>query len=452
MAGVGWEPIWRPNAPRASERPRNGPLNEEPHRRKKGQERGRKRYNWPMSSLPESSAFSQRQPARPQCAPQGGLPASPAFAPAAIEADGMDHAARACCAALGLAFGEPLALPPFAESAQAQSAANAAKAAGWRAFSESQGPLLPAAVEPSPLSRVSMGLEIETPWSAHFPELWERFGLSARSVGSLPPEELEELSAACAEREAVLLPRLLQTVACGVPRGNDRYWEFAFAPARDPALLAEIIRLLSRSGLLPRRKPLSLQITLGGVRADEDAQELALLLTALCAPASRLRLGIEQTRTAIHTGWARKGSSGVHEKQAHELSHGALFACEIRPLLLPVSDADASALLRVASELGSALWASQSGEASIGGPGRTEIAAWRSFRERAAALREGLRLPSLPELRWGPGRPIARPAWDRFIEGFGDLAPLLRDALRQTHPGLGALTSLPCSPAKAAVD
>jgi len=354
-----------------------------------------------------------------ELAGRAATPREDATSAQAAEMDAMDAAARASCRSLSEAFGIPSAHSILL------GAPGSAGVAPMRATPSTERA---AALPPA----VSMGLEIETQWSAHFPELWERFGLAKRGIKALGAQELDALSLACSEREAVLLPRLKKTVECGIPRGNDRYWEFAFLPAANPDLLAEQIRLLSAAGLLPREGPRSLQITLGGLRSETDAVALAWLLAAFCVDSGRIRRGINLTRQIIHAGWARKGSAGVHEKTADELMHGARRAVEIRPLLLPATHSETLFLLRLASQAAAAL-ALRQGAPSLAAhaPAAKLVQAWMAYRRQSERLLALKRMPAWAALAWETGRTPNYAAWEAFATGFDAWAAEARVLGRQ---------------------
>lgn len=201
---------------------------------------------------------------------------------------------------------------------------------------------------PSPC-KYSLGLEIEVPWSSYFPSLWESHGLKDRRIGELSPAELMRLTQECTAQEFRLLPQLHKTIECGIPRGNDRYWEFAFKPVHDERLVVEQVRLLSAAGALPRDKSHSLQITIGGEVKVEVAAlyRLAMMLEVLFVDPERINNGIGQTRKTIHTGWARKGMAGLHLKSSDELQGGCESAYEIRTLQLPQLDDDFSSMMKI---------------------------------------------------------------------------------------------------------
>lgn len=275
-----------------------------------------------------------------------------------------------------------------------------------------------------------MGAEVEIPWSGYFPELWDRFGLAA-GIGSLDPGRLGELGAACSAIEEGLLPRLRQTVACGVPRGNDRYWEFAFDPVATPGLLWGQMDLISRAGLMPNDGRRSLQLTIEGLRQGADAQALARVLESLASDGPRLARGIAQTAKIVHTGWARKGSGGVLEKGAGDLKRGAAVACEFRTLMLPADARGLRRLLAVASAGAAAILAAQAGEDSE----RTR--GWGATRRRCE---EVLRDAGAERLDWERGSRPDAVAWAAYAESFDSVALAVRQAWSE---GMEAVESAP---------
>lgn len=266
--------------------------------------------------------------------------------------------------------------------------------------------------------QVTMGIEIEVPWSSFFPGLWSEFGLAGRKVASLSAAELAELSRRCAVAEQDLLPKLHSTVACGVPRGNDRYWEFSLPPAHDAGLIAEQVRLMSAAGVLPRDKPHSLHVTLGDLPRCPDIYYLCTLLEVEFVDPLRIKAGIEQTRQTIHTGWARKGLAGVFQKGPDELQGGAAMAAEIRMLQLPVRDDDFLRLMRMVQ------WCSSAIADRLRGHRSDAASAWVAAME---AVKRSLLEEGFPLVNWSRGGQKYE-VWERFVESM----PRLRSALQPT--------------------
>lgn len=266
---------------------------------------------------------------------------------------------------------------------------------------------------------VPIGIEIEVKFSSYFPDLWKEFDLEKRGFGGLSKAESDSFSAKCSELEKDLLPKLRSTILAGVPRGNDRYWEFALDPAHDVSLLVEQVELMSEGGVLPRDRRHSLQVTVGDLRATPDVYYLAMLLELQTVDAERIAYGIEQTSKTIYTGWARKGRSGVFEKGADDLKHGSTVACELRPLQLPVDRAGLHRLMLDVSWAANAIAFKQGVRPLHDAEG---LDRWNSFVEQA---KQALYDHGLPDRNWGAGQDIDRGSWIAFGEKLQDLHDML---------------------------
>lgn len=266
---------------------------------------------------------------------------------------------------------------------------------------------------------VPIGLEIEVKFSSYFPDLWNEFDLEKRGFGGLSKAESDSFSEKCTELEKDLLPKLRSTILAGVPRGNDRYWEFALDPAHDVSLLVEQVELLSEGGVLPRDRRHSLQITVGDLRATPDVYYLAMLLELQTIDAERIAYGIEQTSKTIYTGWARKGRSGVFEKDALDLKNGSTVACELRPLQLPLNRADFQRLMLDVSWAANAIAAKQGVRPLVDSEG---LDRWNAFVGQA---KQALHDHGLPDRNWGGGQAIDRGSWIAFGEKIQDLHDVL---------------------------
>ena len=73
------------------------------------------------------------------------------------------------------------------------------------AFALPKGAILPNAGD------VSLGIEIEVPWSSYFPQLWTKHRFSEREYKTFAPEERVAVTAECDALEKDILPRLQRT-------------------------------------------------------------------------------------------------------------------------------------------------------------------------------------------------------------------------------------------------
>ena len=276
---------------------------------------------------------------------------------------------------------------------------------------------------------LSFGIEVEVPWSSYFPTLWKQFGLDRRRVCDLDPGELTSLSCQCANLEAELRPLLNRTVACGVPRGNDRYWEFSLRPVHDVDLLLEQVRLLGAAGVLPRDRGHSLHVTIGGLPRIPAVYYLAMVLEAHFVAPGRIESGVIQSLSRIHTGWARKGHAGILEKRSSELEGAAQVAVELRMLQLPQTQEAFGELLHAVQWGARAIdqWVRRSrGETHDEGM----AAAWACFQHDAKRV---LAENGLPDRLWSTGRntDTQLSLWLRFCEAL----PAIKASLQLPHLG-----------------
>lgn len=190
---------------------------------------------------------------------------------------------------------------------------------------------------------VPIGIEVEVPWRAYFPDLW------VEGFPDVGAETLARITAECTEREKILLPKLMKTVECGVKSGADKYWEFAFDPVLDVSILCNQVSILQYNDLIPKGHH-SLHITFGGIRLTRSAHYIAMVLEAVACNQARVLQGF--TKDGASTGWARKGYAGMFEKSGeYDLMHGYEVGTEIRLLYLPEGDIELFALLNVAQKL-----------------------------------------------------------------------------------------------------
>jgi hypothetical protein len=189
------------------------------------------------------------------------------------------------------------------------------------------------------------GLEVEVPWRAYFPDLWEKhfFG-GTRPYAAMSPDEQALLTADCNALEAELLPRLEATQRCGIPRGKDRYWEFALPPVNDLALAGALLNSLSAAHLLPWGNH-SLQITLCGVGNNQELYTVLLVLELLFVRKER----IAQSCNGYGT-WSRKGRGGISPKGSVHMVYGGSGA-ELRTLELPATPDECMQMFVVLSQI-----------------------------------------------------------------------------------------------------
>lgn len=177
-----------------------------------------------------------------------------------------------------------------------------------------------------------IGIEIEVKWRDYFPHLWEKY-LKDCAYLDLSLEKQKQLTNECNKEEELLLPKLNKTIICGIPRGSDKYWEFAFQPTYNVSEIIEQVEILQQMSLIPKGNH-SLHITLGNMKLTEDAYYLLLLLEVSYINEDRIMSAFNKQNQKISASWARKGMGGLFLKEARELAFNTSCAIELRTLEL----------------------------------------------------------------------------------------------------------------------
>ncbi|MEK7628285.1 MAG: hypothetical protein AAB421_02610 [Patescibacteria group bacterium] len=268
---------------------------------------------------------------------------------------------------------------------------------------------------------VLVGFEIEVPWRAYFPDLWKKYLCAgSRTFSDLSRTEQSALSNECSLQERSLLPRLQATQACGIKRGRDHYWEFAFPPVHDLTIALCIMDSLIDAELLPWGR-WSLQATISGVKPGRDAFVALLLLELLFVRKVRIQQGLSG-----HGAWARKGRGGLMVKGPHLLEYNAPSALELRSLELPETLGECRKLFATIAHLTHFLT-----------PLGMKAPEWQSAR---SAIKEMLASHDLPFSEWGHPKNLSA-VWDRYIEHF-DVLRTEALHIARNHLGIAISTSV----------
>lgn len=175
-----------------------------------------------------------------------------------------------------------------------------------------------------------IGIEIEVKWRYYFPQLWNKY-LTNTSYKNLDESLQQALTQECCKLEEILLPRLEKTRQCGIEKGQDKYYEFAFNPVTDMYVLTNQVKILQQENLIPPGVH-SLHLTVGNLKAIKDVYYLLLLLEMLYCNQERVASAFHQDNSKISSTWARKGMGGVFNKESHELKFDYEQAVELRTL------------------------------------------------------------------------------------------------------------------------
>lgn len=178
-----------------------------------------------------------------------------------------------------------------------------------------------------PLFLPTLGTEIEVPWRVLIEDHEEWF---TEPYSAFSPTKKQAFDDYCTKREKELFPLYDATVAAGVPRGRERFHEFANAPVAYYETLAEEVRLLFAAGLIPEDENLSLHLTIGDLRRTKDAGLLTCLVQLL-GGSNPYRLTLPRK---VSKRWDVKSVvGGIKERSEQYLEMGRKQAIEIRTLV-----------------------------------------------------------------------------------------------------------------------
>jgi hypothetical protein len=199
---------------------------------------------------------------------------------------------------------------------------------------------------------VTIGCEVEVRFKSYFPELYEKY-LEGTSYDQLSNLTKLNFTAECNDAEIELQKKLKLTEEAGVPKGKDRYYEFANAPVHHPYTLTVELSMLRDAGLIPKGIKHPLHITVGGLGHSRDTglMLMALELLGYTSPERILAVAVDDKAVA----WARKGRAGMRERKAADLSLGADKAIELRTLELPLMQRQIEELFGIVHAMATAI-------------------------------------------------------------------------------------------------
>jgi hypothetical protein len=170
---------------------------------------------------------------------------------------------------------------------------------------------------PEIISQKSIGLELEIKFKFLFPELHKKYFTNNIAYYNLNQDEKERIAAEISLSEKDILPLFEKTVACGIPKGLDKYWEFSFTPVNNLTLLVYQADILGQLGLIPQGKH-SLHITVGDVKATPRMYWILFTLELLFCTKERIQSGFG-VNPGISATWAKKGEGGIMVKNQYDL-------------------------------------------------------------------------------------------------------------------------------------
>lgn len=168
------------------------------------------------------------------------------------------------------------------------------------------------------ISPFSIGVEIEVKFKYMFPVIHGKYFFDFNKYLQNSYEEKDEIDAEIEISEEPIKTKLKKLVDCGVPKGADKYWEFAFNPVYDVSLLIAQVDLLRKIGVMPEGKH-SLHITIGGMKMSSEIFWILTALELLYCDKERIESGFSKKYKMMSACWAKKGTGGIFIKQSHEL-------------------------------------------------------------------------------------------------------------------------------------
>ncbi len=165
-------------------------------------------------------------------------------------------------------------------------------------------------------STFPIGAEIEVKFKYYFPEIFTKY-FENKKWFSYDEQDKKTISDLITNEEKDFLPILEATVEAGIPRGNDRYWEFSFNPVNDLTLLYYQIEILKKANLIPKGEH-SIHLTIGNINPNKKLYHILMILELLFLKKERILSGYNFEKN-INGTWAKKGRAGVLIKNNNDL-------------------------------------------------------------------------------------------------------------------------------------
>lgn len=243
--------------------------------------------------------------------------------------------------------------------------------------------------QPSSMSPLSVGIEIEMTWRQAFPELSQRF--VSPSTLHKKSEAYQAFSNAYDMHDKQLRPTLehLKNV---IPRvGADAYWEFSFLPTNNLSITSAELSLLYDAAILRDDQEYSLHMTVAGITNDRDA---FAFLCGLEQAGGTSPQRIIDAANSKKGSWARKGKGGTLKRRPEELMGDDIIGYEFRTLSAQ-SEAQMNTVLTTAADLAHMYTA--------------DPEAWKAYRGSIEheLTEHGLELKTWPQPRIDPGTWLA---------------------------------------------
>lgn len=260
-----------------------------------------------------------------------------------------------------------------------------------------------------------IGIEIEVKWRDYFPELWDKY-LKNTTYKDLSDNDKKSLTEECSKLEEVLVPKLNATVDCGLEKGADKYWEFAFGPATQMDLMVGQVNVLQQANLIPSGSH-SLHLTIGGLNGNKDSYYMLLLLESLYSTGERIKSAFHKENAALSGTWARKGMGGLFVKDKNDLKHGYETAIELRTLELSDKH-NIEDIVYLSSFLSDIIYIKKGQDSVLKESYSNKITMWNNFVSKSSEILENY---GLADKNWK--KPNLSPEyWLQYISVFNTLS------------------------------
>lgn len=180
------------------------------------------------------------------------------------------------------------------------------------------------------ISPFTIGIEIEVKFKYYFPNIFENYFKNGKYI-NFSTDEKKYIDSLIDEEEINIKPLLQKTLECGIEKGKDSYWEFAFPPVNDISILLKQLDVLQRKNLIPNGKH-SLHITIGDIKKSKEIYWILSVLQILFCDVDRIKNSFKlNDEKLIAKTWARKGVAGIYQKDSWRLKNSD-YGVELRTL------------------------------------------------------------------------------------------------------------------------
>ncbi len=186
--------------------------------------------------------------------------------------------------------------------------------------------------DPSLLSPLTTGIEIEQTWRQALPVLGEEWSNREGSPRNILNSDAWDVFTKAYNEEDARVRSVLESITPAIPSPSfDAYWEFSLYPSKDLNYTKMETDSLFEAGLLRDGFEYPLHMTVAGLSTERDAfaYASALEMSGATTPSRLARAAIAKSGA-----WAQKSTGGIRKRRADELSGADTTGYEIRTLCI----------------------------------------------------------------------------------------------------------------------